>query len=86
MVNDDLHLIHVTVELYGWSHFSDNIEASFLKKTLVALLEPPVRDMMTGVKDPHSILRTRCSYALILILSCFLYVDDKLCCLWGHGG
>ena len=51
-VNDSLHCIHVSVLLYGWSHFSASIEASLLKQTLAALPAPPEADKTRGVKQP----------------------------------
>ena len=38
---------------------------------------PPVAEKTSGVKEPISISRTRCSYARLLRPSCCLYVEVR---------
>ena len=56
---DREHLSQAMVVLYGWSHLVASIEASLLKHAVAALPRPPVSDRTRGVKEPHSISRTR---------------------------
>ena len=53
-----------SVLLYGCSCLSAISEASLLKTTVAVDPNPPVVEKPNGEKEPNSIFRMRCSYAL----------------------
>ena len=67
-----LHLMKLSMLLYGWSYFLEMRPASLLNATVADGPHPPLVDRTRGVKVPCSTSRTRCSYALLFLRLCLL--------------
>ena len=67
-----LHLSQCSVELYDLPCFSARREANLLYTTVAMVPMPPAAEKTSGEKDPCSISRIRCSYALFFSNSFFL--------------